>query len=624
MLYTRLDFLSYEIRLLNIKEACYDERVYCTLETTTLIEPGSYHALSYCWGDLRKKKEIIIDDAIVEVGYNLEAGLRELRSRGYLRVWIDALCINQNDNEERGLQIRNMRQIYSQAMYVITWLGDDPDNISNAIKYLFENQRYVWFPGRRYTALTFKGRVRFGNTEEEHEWDTQRWRIFQSFFELSYWRRVWVIQEIASSRQVKVLFGHIAMDWGSITNALDYWKEHSDKVPKACEVYEYAAELDHLRIRYKDPQPIGLLQAIQWSRYALATELPDKIYALLGLTFDGPRLVPIPNYQQTFEQILFHLTNALLTAAKSSAVTSEDPPNHFKEWPWWDAKSLRLWSELNMTLGSPLCSWYPGFSLIQIERAPNTKSLHTKGIVLGRVRRISSPLLHDIDFANDRELCVDNMHCQDSDVMPSNIDLYPSGMPAAILETLSLCPLATGVDPQLFLNNLWSPKGRKEVSGDSRQQWDHIYRWLQLNSSLSIGSSTLQQWSQSNSKTNRLKHLIPRSDRSFPYENFRQCIQRIIKALESQMCLMVTQTGLIGMAPSTARLGDLVCYIKGFNIPVILREKEMALDSTVQEYLVIGGAYAHMDRKLPRGGEFVNWAETYFVKPAGLQSIVLG
>lgn len=81
MLYTRLDFLSYEIRLLNIQEASSDESVHCTLEKTTLVNPGSYHALSYCWGDQRNKKEIIINDTTVEVGYNLEAA-----SESYDRV----------------------------------------------------------------------------------------------------------------------------------------------------------------------------------------------------------------------------------------------------------------------------------------------------------------------------------------------------------------------------------------------------------------------------------------------------------------------------------------------------------------------------------------------------------
>jgi hypothetical protein len=45
------------------------------------------------------------------------------------------------------------------------------------------------------------------------------------------------------------------------------------------------------------------------------------------------------------------------------------------------------------------------------------------------------------------------------------------------------------------------------------------------------------------------------------------------------MCLMVTQTGIIGMAPPTAQIGDWVYYIKGFSIPVILRENDMALNS---------------------------------------------
>jgi hypothetical protein len=110
----------------------------------------------------------------------------------------------------------------------------------------------------------------------------------------------------------------------------------------------------------------------------------------------------------------------------------------------------------------------------------------------------------------------------------------------------------------------------------------------------------------------------------FPIEDYGHCIERIKEVLQSQMCLMVTQTGLIGMVPSTAQIGDWLCYIKGFNIPVVLREKEMVLNNTVQEHLVVGGAYAHMDRKLPGSGGFGDWAETYFMDLAGLQSIVLG
>lgn len=65
------------------------------------------------------------------------------------------------------------------------------------------------------------------------------------------------------------------------------------------------------------------------------------------------------------------------------------------------------------------------------------------------------------------------------------------------------------------------------------------------------------------------------------------------------MCFMVTQTGLIGMAPPTTQVGDWVCYVEGVGIPIILRERE---NSNIKEHLVICGAYVYMDGKLPGSG----------------------
>ncbi|KAG0650801.1 hypothetical protein D0Z07_2864 [Hyphodiscus hymeniophilus] len=623
------DFLAYEIRLLNILDAPYDESVHCSLETTTLVDPGSYHALSYCWGDVQNMQNITVNDTVVEVRPNLEAALRQLRSRGYLRVWIDALCINQDDIEERGLQIRNMRQIYSQAIHVISWLGDDPDNIANAVKYLFENERYKWFPGRRRTAVVgFTSHARGAKTEEQGEWDSQRWMIFQSFFGLDYWRRVWVIQEIASSSRVEVLMGRMSMDWQYITAAVEYWKEHSDQVPKACASYEHAAELDHFRMRFNDRRPISLFEAIHWSHYALATDQLDRIYALLGLTFDGPRLVPIPNYKRTIEQLLCDLTRELLTVAKSAESTSMIFPYHSERGsPWLGAKSLQLWSEINMNLGSPCCSLNPMFSPVPMKRSPNAKSLQAEGILLGQISQISSPLLRPKDVANKSKSFVDDAESQNFDVTSSNLDLYPSGILAAILQTLCFGQVPSSIDPQTCLNNLWRPKGRREVPRWINLDWDNLWndinRWLQMNSSLRIGSSTLQQWVQSDSKINRLKNLLHASNESFPNEAFGRCIEMITKTLKSQMRLIVTQTGLIGMAPPTAHVGDWVWYVKGLDIPVILRAKELTMKGDIREHVVIGGAYAHMDQRLPGSGGFGAWAQNFFMKAEGFQSIVI-
>jgi hypothetical protein len=131
----------------------------------------------------------------------------------------------------------------------------------------------------------------------------------------------------------------------------------------------------------------------------------------------------------------------------------------------------------------------------------------------------------------------------------------------------------------------------------------------------------LQQWSQLNSRTNRLKYLLRGSGEPFPNYDFRRCINRIDEVLQSQMCFMVTQAGVIGMAPPNTQVGDWVCYVKGVSMPIILREKE---NSTVKEHLVIGVAYAHLDGKLPGSGGFEDWAETYLMDVAGHQPIILG
>ncbi|PMD14887.1 heterokaryon incompatibility, partial [Hyaloscypha hepaticicola] len=78
-----------------------------------------YVALSYCWGDPSITHPIIVNDLPVQVTTNLEAALRALRHQKVETVWIDALCINQLDLLEQGLQIMRMGLIYSNASYVI-------------------------------------------------------------------------------------------------------------------------------------------------------------------------------------------------------------------------------------------------------------------------------------------------------------------------------------------------------------------------------------------------------------------------------------------------------------------------------------------------------------------------
>ena len=122
-------------------------RVECELFTCTLLESGSTHpydALSYVWGSEVDQQAICIDSYTLSVGANLHAALLSLRDPFIERIlWIDAICINQNDIEEKGRQVQSMAKIYAKASRVVVWLGetaDDSDQALEAIRKAAEEQ----------------------------------------------------------------------------------------------------------------------------------------------------------------------------------------------------------------------------------------------------------------------------------------------------------------------------------------------------------------------------------------------------------------------------------------------------------------------------------------------------
>jgi hypothetical protein len=95
----------------------------------------SYEALSYVWGDLSNPRSIVLEGIQFEVTSNLHAALLQLRDHSFPRIiWIDAICINQSDDAERGLQIQSMAKIYGYAKSVNVWLGEAADSSDEALE----------------------------------------------------------------------------------------------------------------------------------------------------------------------------------------------------------------------------------------------------------------------------------------------------------------------------------------------------------------------------------------------------------------------------------------------------------------------------------------------------------
>jgi hypothetical protein len=127
--YMPLDHSLPQIRLLGLLPGNKGEFVRCRLHAPRFLYEGGYEALSYVWGNpMDEAKTILVDDTHLHITPNLEEALPCIRDRDNTRyLWIDAVCINQNDSREMNHQVNLMSDIYSCTDRVLVFLGSEDD-----------------------------------------------------------------------------------------------------------------------------------------------------------------------------------------------------------------------------------------------------------------------------------------------------------------------------------------------------------------------------------------------------------------------------------------------------------------------------------------------------------------
>jgi hypothetical protein len=132
------------IRLLSLEWPAEDDHPLGSLIDVSLAENPSYEALSYAWGECEASIPFSCDGLVILVTPNLNAALHRLVARGASRIlWIDQICINQRDDEERrdvseksekSVQVAMMHDIYQTAQNVVVWLGEGSGDIEQAVQ----------------------------------------------------------------------------------------------------------------------------------------------------------------------------------------------------------------------------------------------------------------------------------------------------------------------------------------------------------------------------------------------------------------------------------------------------------------------------------------------------------
>jgi hypothetical protein len=123
-LYQTLDNQSRQIRILMLLPGLEPSTIHCRLEKVSLDEAPQYQAISYAWGDPKDTQSARVGSMEIKIRSNLEACLRHLRRPdGELRLWVDAICINQEDDQEKSQQVAMMGEIFRSCTSAYIWLG---------------------------------------------------------------------------------------------------------------------------------------------------------------------------------------------------------------------------------------------------------------------------------------------------------------------------------------------------------------------------------------------------------------------------------------------------------------------------------------------------------------------
>jgi hypothetical protein len=307
--YEPLDPTGTEIRLIKLEPSQqFSAQVRCSIFTVRLEDAPTYNALSYVWGDRSNLICIKLNGCLFPVGVNLYLALRRLRSLAKdvpAVYWVDAICIDQKNDEERGHQVSMMRNIYEGANEVSVWLGEAAQGSALAMALI-----RLW---STVLCSTLAEDVKEYFLEQPALFAKRSWEATNNLLCRAWWDRVWVYQEIVVSRKAMFICGADILDCDQLFVAILNWLYLSSEAsPENLQLIgnlhrslisrrsfaETSSMLLHReskRTGHEGLKNYSLTALVSITRYKPATDPRDKIYALLGVDGVGDIAV-MPDY----------------------------------------------------------------------------------------------------------------------------------------------------------------------------------------------------------------------------------------------------------------------------------------------------------------------------------------
>lgn len=621
---------SANFRLLQLELNSNGDRLECELCEYPVGQAPPYICLSYCWG-LNKdiKDAIYMQGNIIYITDTVSMALRSIRAwkleehdAAPVMVWIDYICINQEDNAERAVQVGHMKALYSQAELVLVYLGAQ-DQGSERLPELYQqlrstHDRYYQDPKSGEDKILSVGMRDLSLRELDGTGLLPRgdpiWDMHRAFLQRPWFLRTWIIQEAVLARRLFFICGGWGVNGYLLTNAwhiimaenLMYLfstasvEESMEKNPAEGRAMHQILLMLNLGMGKDTKQSPSLIDLLQTSRSAMVTDPRDYVYGLLGLASDSYRAKVAVDYEEPVVKTYRRVAKIVVEEGDGAKLlynlhgldTDLDLPSWIPDWsnqhfPFFSLSPMP--GSTSTTLDIPyLCA---GGSQAEMRVSDDGNNLHCVGYIVDVVDRLTDAKIDDDSKQDDKK---EAGKSTEDEVSHSYKYLCRCiSELAAFLATKSVYPPGTH-DEIIWRTVIWNRPRSHQKKVD--MQYEDLYRSFQDHVKFrNLSPQRIVEQSRP-----RMKGLDKEIGFLVPGDVATKIILQETDAVQDQaekfanwattLCIRMkrcgTMKGYVGHVPKGAQIGDVICVIAGAAVPFALRE-------TAEGYRVVGQCYLH-------------------------------
>ncbi|KAI0378949.1 heterokaryon incompatibility protein-domain-containing protein [Hypomontagnella monticulosa] len=567
------------IRVLKILPGT-SRHIECCLVVRNLYNDDISEALSYVWGTGELTESISVDGKPFEITENLFRILRGLRRPNTTReIWIDAICINQSDAQEKTDQVSLMKDIYSSAKSTVVWLSDghteDPRENQRQDQPFNMEGLYAPIPAKvggvdvdQYDLAAILREAQKYSIDDP--WSEKQWLLYSMLRRCtglvllhSWWERIWTVQEAGCPPNAPIFFfrGYSFSfdDFTGAVNIVIKMVSGSEHVTRQLEnrhnvigpeVWQVVSTINRCHIgllssgpllfRYRrgsegkrDPAAKSLAFLLAMTGIYRATDPRDKIFALQSLLHKCSGLLINVDYKEHCEAVFRRVTARTYNAGKAFHM----------------AGLYRFWFESPLSTRSPAGpSWVIDYTYNDASHRKNkyTCEANDKATLDGFILEKTLTHMELESDVNDAHFCTPNV-------------LFCTGRYISEIYSVGVIPKFSDTTIHIAFDSL---------AFFTRQVFNA------RESLLSLPVTTKFLSDDGNLKFLSLAHFFLMQKRVLlPSEPKRR--DEFISARNEELAgkpIFITEKGLVGIATAPIEPGDFLSWIHGSSVYTILRE----------------------------------------------------